>query len=293
MVFDTTYYGKEDDILSYKIIIDSCGELLEEWKKDPRFESVALTLNVGGENIIDDATFDQASFLKKVAECPECPKSACPSPERYMKAYDCDAEHIYAVTLSAELSGSYNSAVLGRSLLLEDKPGRKIHVFNSRSASIGETLIGMKIQECEEAGCSFEDVIEKVNAYIEEQHTFFVLDNLETLRKNGRLSKAKALVANALKIKPVMGSTDEGAICQLDQARGINKALVKMAQQIVEKTKDSENKILAISHCNCGERAQLLRNALQERMPAKDIVILDTAGVSSMYANDGGVIVAV
>ena len=73
VVFDTTYYGKEDDILSYKIIIDSCGELLEEWKKDPRFESVALTLNVGGENIIDDATFDQASFLKKVAEGPECP----------------------------------------------------------------------------------------------------------------------------------------------------------------------------------------------------------------------------
>ena len=106
--------------MSYKIIIDSCGELLEEWKEDPRFESVALTLNVGGENIIDDATFDQASFLKKVAECPECPKSACPSPERYMKAYDCDAEHIYAVTLSAELSGSYNSAVLGRSLLLEE-----------------------------------------------------------------------------------------------------------------------------------------------------------------------------
>lgn len=145
----------------------------------------------------------------------------------------------------------------------------------------------MKIQECEEAGCSFEEVIEKVNAYIEEQHTFFVLDNLETLRKNGRLSKVKALVANALKIKPVMGSTDEGAICQLDQARGINKALVKMAQQIVEKTKDSENKILAFQHCNCGERAQLLRNALQERMPAKDIVILDTAGVSSMYAKDG------
>ena len=209
--------------MSYKIIIDSCGELLEEWKEDPRFESVALTLNVGGENIIDDATFDQASFLKKVAACPECPKSACPSPERYMKAYDCDAEHIYAVTLSAELSGSYNSAVLGRSLLLEDKPGRKIHVFNSRSASIGETLIGMKIQECEEAGCSFEEVIEKVNAYIEEQHTFFVLDNLETLRKNGRLSKVKALVANALKIKPVM-KFGVGKLDVYQKCRGMKNA---------------------------------------------------------------------
>ena len=279
--------------MSYKIIIDSCGELLEEWKNNEHFESVALTLNVGGENIIDDETFDQADFLKKVAACPECPKSACPSPERYIRAFDCDADHIYAVTLSAELSGSYNSAVLGSNLLNEEKPGRQIHVFNSRSASVGQTLIAMKIQECEEAGYSFDKVIETVDAYIAGQHTFFVLDNLETLRKNGRLSKAKALVASALKIKPVMGSTDEGSICQLDQARGMNKALVKMAEQIVAKTQDSETKTLAISHCNCHERAVLLRNALQERMNVKDIVILDTAGVSSMYANDGGVIVAV
>ena len=279
--------------MSYKVIIDSCGELLDEWKKDEHFESVALTLNVGGESIIDDETFDQADFLKKVAASPECPKSACPSPERYMKAFDCDADHIYAVTLSAELSGSYNSAVLGRNLLEEEKPGRKIHIFNSKSASIGQTLIGMKIQECEEAGYSFEKVIETVDEYIAGQHTFFVLDNLETLRKNGRLSKVKALVASALKIKPVMGSTDEGNICQLDQARGINRALVKMAGQIAEKTQNSEEKVLAISHCNCHERAILLKNALQEKMPLKNIVVLDTAGVSSMYANDGGVIVAV
>ena len=279
--------------MSYKIVIDSCGEFLEQWKQDERFASVPLTLTVGSENIIDDETFNQADFLQKVAACPECPKSACPSRERYMRAYDCEAEHIYAVTLSSELSGSYNSALLGRDLIMEDHPDKKIHVFNSRSASIGESLIGMKIQECEEAGMSFEEVVSTVEHYIEGQHTFFILENLDTLRKNGRLSKVKALVVSALKIKPVMGSTDDGNICQLDQARGMNKALVKMAQNIVDKTKDSENKILAISHCNCRERAVLLKNALEERMPVKHIVILDTAGVSSMYANDGGVIVAV
>lgn len=279
--------------MSYKIIIDSCGEFLTEWKEDERFESVPLTLNVGGETVIDDETFDQSSFLKKVAACPDSPKSACPSPERYMKAYDCQADHIYAVTLSAELSGSYNSAVLGKNLILEEQPEKKVHVFNSKSASIGETLIGMKIQECEEAGCSFEETVEQVEAYIEEQNTFFVLDNLETLRKNGRLSGVKSLVASALKIKPVMGATPEGTICQLDQARGINKALVKMVQHIVDKTQNSENKALAISHCNCAERAELLKNALQEKLSVKRIVVLDTAGVSSMYANDGGVIVAI
>ena len=279
--------------MSYKIVIDSCGELLEQWKQDERFTSVPLTLTVGSENIIDDETFDQADFLQKVAACPECPKSACPSPESYRKAFDCDADHVYCVTLSAELSGSYNSAVLGASLLHEEKEGVQIHVFNSCSASIGETLIAMKIVQCEEAGFPFEEVISVVNKYIEEQHTFFVLENLETLRKNGRLSRVKALLATALKIKPIMGSTPEGEICQLDQARGMNKALVKMVEKIVEATENSENKILAISHCNTPKKANMLKEAIQEKMKLTDIIVLDTAGVSSMYANDGGIIVAV
>ena len=279
--------------MSYKIVIDSCGELLEQWKQDERFASVPLTLTVGSENIIDDETFNQADFLQKVAACPECPKSACPSPESYRKAFDCEAEHIYCVTLSSELSGSYNSAVLGASLLHEEKKGVQIHVFNSCSASIGQTLIAMKIVQCEDAGLPFEDVVSVVNKYIEEQHTFFVLENLETLRKNGRLSRVKALVATALKIKPIMGSTPEGTICQLDQARGMNKALVKMVDKIVVVTENRENKILAISHCNSPKKANMLKEAIQEKMKLADIVVLDTAGVSSMYANDGGIIVAV
>ena len=279
--------------MSYKIAIDSCGELLDEWKNDERIESIPLTLTVGGENIIDDATFDQKDFLKKVADCPECPKSACPSPERYMKAYECEAEHIYAVTLSAELSGSYNSAILGKNLLLEEQPEKKVHVFNSKSASGGQSLIAMKIIECEEKGLSFGEVVSEVEKYIEEMSTFFVLENLETLRKNGRLSRVKALVASALKIKPVMGSTPEGTICQLDQARGMNKAIVKMVDHIGEKGINIPEKTVAITHCNCPERAKMLEEAIREKLNPAKIVVMDTAGVSRMYANDGGVLVAV
>ncbi len=279
--------------MSYKVIIDSCGELPPTYKEDARFESVPLTLIVNDEEIIDDETFDQAAFLAKVAACPDCPKSACPSPERYRNAYDCPAEHIYAVTLSAELSGSYNSAMLGRQLLLEEQPEKKIHVFNSRSASIGETLIALKIQECEEAGMDFEEVVAQVESYIDSQTTYFVLENLETLRKNGRMSKTKALVASALNIKPVLGSTDEGTICQRDQARGINKALVKMVNLALSEATDLKEKTVAISHCNCPERAQIVKEAIQEKSDAKEVLVLDTAGVSSMYANDGGIILVI
>lgn len=208
-----------------------------------------------------------------------------------MQAYDCSAERVYAVTLSSNLSGSYNSAVLGKNLLLENRPEQKIYVFDSRSASVGETLIAMKIRECEEQGMAFEQVVETVEAYIDSQNTYFVLENLETLRKNGRLSNLKAFVASALKIKPVMGSTPEGSIVQLDQARGINKAMMKMVDYVAQRAKDSEEKVLAISHCNCPARAEIVKEAILQRVSVKDVVILDTAGVSTMYANDGGVIV--
>ena len=108
-----------------------------------------------------------------------------------MEEYHCDAEHVYAVTLSAELSGSYNSAVLGKNMYEEEYGEKDIYVFNSRSASVGETLIGLKIAECEEKGMSFQEVIETVESYIEEQHTYFVLETLDILKKNGRLKGLK------------------------------------------------------------------------------------------------------
>lgn len=279
--------------MSFKVVIDSCGELTEDMKKSGNYDSAALTLQVDDHIIVDDETFDQADFLKKVAASPNCPKSSCPSPEAYRKAFDCGADHVYAVTLSAELSGSYNSAMLGRNLFLEDHPQAKVHVFNSCSASVGETLTGLKIRECEEAGMSFEQVVDTVEAYIKEKNTWFVLESLEALRKNGRLSTVKALVANALKIKPVMAGTKEGTIIQLDQARGINRAIMRMVDHIVETTKKPEKKILAIAHCNCPARAQMVKDALVKRMKCRDVIVIDTAGVSSMYASDGGVIVVI
>lgn len=279
--------------MSYKIIVDSCGEFTERLKKDEHFVSVPLQLQVDEHIIVDDDTFNQAEFLRLVDESPNCPKSSCPSPEKYMQEYSNEAENIYAVTLSSQLSGSYNSAVLGKNLYHEEKGDKNIHVFDSRSASIGETLIALKTEECEKSGMTFSEIVKIVEEYIEGLNTYFVLESLETLRKNGRLSNLKAFVAGALNIKPVMGATKEGIICQLGQARGINKALDKMINLIVEQVKDSENKILAISHCNCRERALMVKDELLKKCKFRDVILCETAGVSSLYANNGGIIVVV
>lgn len=276
--------------MSYKIVVDSCCELPENYKNDSRFEIVPLGLEVGDYIIQDDANFNQREFLQKVAAYPLCPKSSCPSPERFREAYHYGADEVYAVTLSSHLSGSYNSAELGKSLYAEKYGDKKIHVVDSESASCGETQLVEKIIACKEAGLGFEETVKAVETFKRKMRTYFVLDNLETLRKNGRLSSVKALVASTLNIKPVMVG-NLGVIEQKGQAIGINKALAKMADCIVGDVENPEERTLMITHCNCPERAAFMRGLMEKRASYRSVLIMDTAGVSSMYANDGGVIV--
>lgn len=279
--------------MSYKIVVDSCGELTEEMKASGYFETASLSMEVGGRHIPDDETFDQKEFLRLVAQSPECPKSSCPSPQRYMEACCGQAERVYMVTISGRLSGSYNSAMLGRKLYLEEHPHKDIYVFDSRSASVGETLIARKIQECEQKDMSFQEIVDTVEDYIKGQNTYFVLETLDTLRKNGRLTGLKAIMATALHIKPVMTANEAGEIAQLTQCRGTKKALNKLVEAVVRGVTSPREKTLAISHCNCKERAESVKAMLLEKETFRDVLILNMAGISSMYAADGGIIVVV
>lgn len=278
--------------MEYRIIGDSCLDLTPEMKKEGKIKIVSLTLQVDGVDFIDDDSFDQKKFIKAVADFEGCPKSSCPSPEEYKKAFGEDEVTAFCVTLSAELSGSYNSAVLGQRLVEEEFPNKKVYVFNSRSACIGETLVALKIQECAEKGASFEEIVEQVEDYIRRRETLFVLENLETLRKNGRLTGMKAALVSVLNIKPVMMGTPEGTIEQCTIGRGTKKALKKMIEEVGNRVSDFENRVFGISHCNCPERAQYVKEEIEKRYPFKQIIIADTAGVGTLYANDGGIVIA-
>ena len=279
--------------MSYKIILDSCGELTEAMKNSGNFENIPLTLKVGEKSIIDDETFDQAAFLDLVAASSDCPKSACPSPEQYMKSYECGCDRVYVVTLSAELSGSYNSACLAEKLFKEADPYTKVYVFNSKSASAGETLIGLKIAECEESGMDYDLTVKTVEEYIEAMTTTFVLEDLTFLERNGRLTGLKKIAANLLNIVPILGATPEGTICQLDKARGMKKALSKLIDIILGYCEELKAERLVISHCCASERAVYVMEKIKERFPNITVYINDTRGVASLYAGRGGIVISV
>ena len=277
--------------MSFHIVCDSCTDLTEEDLKKGCYTLVPLTLLVDGEEIIDDETFDQADFLAKVAASKESVKSACPAPESYMEAYS-KADDIYVVTLSAELSGSYNSAVLGKNLYEEENGTKNIHVVNSRGAATTQVLIARKIYEYASQGMPFEEVVDKIEEYTTSLRTYFVLETLEVLRKNGRLSRLSATIAGALNIKPVMIGTRDGVIQKAAQARGMKKALAKMVEHMGSEGRDLTRRQFVISHCNCYERAVYVKELIKKHLHAEDVDIVDTKGVSSLYACDGGIIVS-
>ena len=277
--------------MSFHIVCDSCTDLTEEDLKKGCYTLVPLTLLVDGEEIIDDETFDQADFLAKVAASKESVKSACPAPESYMEAYS-KADDIYVVTLSAELSGSYNSAVLGKNLYEEENGTKNIHVVNSRGAATTQVLIARKLNEYASQGMPFEEVVDKIEEYTTSLRTYFVLETLEVLRKNGRLSRLSATIAGALNIKPVMIGTRDGVIQKASQARGMKKALAKMVEHMGSEGRDLTRRQFVISHCNCYERAVYVKELIKKHLHAEDVDIVDTKGVSSLCACDGGIIVS-
>lgn len=274
----------------FKLIGDSCTDVTKELKDSTSIHLVPLTIQIDDSTVVDDNSLDQSELLQKMKKSTSSPSTACPAPEAYMELFGGE-EDVYVVTLSSKLSGSYNSACVAKNMYLEDNKEKNIAVIDSLSASVGQTLVLLKVKELAEQGLSFEQVVEGAEKYRDSMATKFLLESLENLRKAGRLSTVKAFIANTLNLKPIMCSNGHGEIEKLDQARGMKKALELLINSIEKDVKDPGSKILGIAHCNCIERAIHVKEEIMKRLSFKDILIVDTAGISTVYANDGGIIV--
>ena len=278
--------------MGFKIVVDSCCDLTGQMLKDPHFVKVPLTIRSNGSSFIDNETFDQADLLWAMKQSEEAPSTACPSPQSYLDAYQGpEEEDVYVVTLSALLSGSHNSAEQARMLMEEDHPNKNVHVFNSCSASSGEVLVALKVRELAESGAPFKHVVREVEQFIYQMQTMFVLETLENLRKNGRLTRLQSVITGALKIKLLMGATPEGEICKLGQTLSMKQALSKMVDHMANDPAHA-GRTLAICHCNCLDRAFQVKAMAEQRCKFAHILILEAGGITSVYANDGGIVTA-
>ena len=277
--------------MNIKIVADSSCDLTQEMKDQMNIELVPLTLRLGDKEYIDDVNLDVEGYVRDMAKCSTSPKTSCPSPNDFVRSYRGD-ESVFVVTLSSKLSGTYNSAVLAKDLYAEEVGQKFIHVFDSLSATIAETLISLKIHELAKKNLQESEIVEKVTAYIKEMKTFFLLESLEHLAKAGRLNPLVAKVATLLSIKPIMSDDGNGNIKLYEKVNGYKRAFKRLVEVIEEEGTKLEDKVLGIAHCNCLDRALQFKEEVLKRYNFKDIVIVKMAGLSSTYADDGGLVIA-
>ena len=276
-----------------KIIVDSGCDIDKSLIVDEgcAFESVPLNLQFEDRVYVDDEYLDVNEFLEHMEASPTCVKSASPAPKLFMDKFFGE-ESVFVVTLSSKISGTYNSAMTAKRMYLEEYGRKFIHVFDSLSASVGEALVAMKIAEFAKNGLPNLEIVEHVNHYIKNMRTYFLLDRFDTLVKSGRISPYVAKLASMLNIKPICGS-DGGEIKMFEKARGYNKAVKRLIEMIRENTPDLHEKVLAISHTKCLEKALAFKDELLKAINIKDVIVTESNGLIASYANRGGFVVAV
>lgn len=280
--------------MNIQIIVDSCCDVTDALRNVLSLSLASLKITVGEHFYEDDGTIDTGVLVADMKACRTAPTTACPSPEEYA-ALMSRADASLVVTLSSKLSGSYNAACVGRDLALEESPEKKIHVFDSESASAGETRIALLLRDMIDGGMGFEEIVEKATAFIANMKTHFVLEDLGNLVKNGRISRTAGFVGTMLNLRPIMGENGHGEIIPLEKVRGTANAMRRLVELVAEETDHlpAASKLLVLSHCNCQERAMQLKKAFLERCAVfKDVIVVPTGGLSTVYANDGGIVIA-
>jgi len=279
--------------MKWGIISDSSCEYVGEHTNELTFAQVPFALNIDGQEYVDDGTMDISAMVDAMEQSAEVGHSSCPSPEAWYERF-MKVERTIAIAISSNLSGSYNSALTARSMVLEQHPEKQIFVLDSRSAGSALSLFAMKAEELIHHGKHFEDICSTLQELVVSTHTVFALSSFGNLVKNGRWNRVVGTVAGKiagkLGIWGIGGASPEGTIV----TRGMARGPVKMIESIVNDMREHDFRCghIIITHCQNSEMAQRLKARIREVWDAAQVTILPTGGLCSFYAERGGLIVA-
>ena len=275
--------------MTWKIIADSGCDFREmaNLAKDTQFESVPLTIQVENEIFVDDKQLDIDLMMEKMYASSAASKSACPSPDDYLKSFE-GADKIFVVTITGTLSGSNNSAQVAKKIFLEEHPDAQIHVIDSLSAGGEVDLLVTKLNELIRQDLSFDEVVEVISRYQEKTKLLFVLAKVDNLVKNGRLSKLLGTVVGLLNIRMVGEASQTGTLELLQKARGPKKTLASAIEELLKAGYKGGR--LIIAHRNNEKFCQQFSQLVQEKYPQAQIETVPTSGLCSFYAEEGGIL---
>lgn len=276
--------------MGWIIVSDSSCDIrtIEDLSPGVAFSLVPFKIVIGSREYIDLPTLDVPDMLRAMTEYAGASTSACPSPGEWAAQFE-RAEHVIALTISSNLSGSYNAAVAARDLVLEAHPDKKIFVLDTLSdsgalagaAQLANRLIG--------EGMAFEDICARLRAFNDAGHILFALASFENLVKNGRVSRVVGFVAGKLHMRALGRRTKDGKIDFFYKTRGQSRVLARMLEEMADTGYDGARPVF-ISHCMNPEAAQWLRDEIASRWPNAPIQVIPCAGLCSFYAQEQGII---
>lgn len=272
--------------MKIKIVADSSADL--RTTEDGSLVSVPLKIMTDDKEYVDDDKLDVEMMTNELASYRGKSGSACPGVGDWLEAFG-DADWVFAVTITSNLSGSYNSAKVAKETYEEENPGKKVFVFDSLSAGPELKLIVEKIQELLAKGKEFEEVCKHVLEYMKSTFLVFSLKSLTNLANNGRVSPAVAKIAGILGIQVVGIASEVGTLEQKEKARGEKKAILTVWKQI--KALGYKGGKIRIDHCFNKEAVSQLVDMIKNEFKHADIKIGTTGGLCSFYAEQGGMLV--
>ena len=273
--------------MSYVIVSDSSSNIFS--LAGANYTTVPMKV-VGAKEYVDTPELDLAGMVADLKEFKGKSGSSCPNVQEWLDAFG-DADEVYCVTISRNLSGSYNSAKQAIDTYLEENPGKKAYVFDSFSAGPEMAMIAEKIAEYAAAGSDYDTVVTKVEEYQDNVHTLFCLESLTNLARNGRVNPAVAKIAGVLGIR-VIGDANNGQITPIHKVRGHKKAM----QTIVEMMEERgfyDGALIRVAACFAESQANDLKALVLDKWPNTRFVIESTRGLCSFYAEVGGLMIGI
>ncbi len=275
--------------MKHIIISDSSCNIhtLTNTADDSAFACVPLKIRIGEKEFTDNALLNTSEMLWEMYAYKGKSSSSCPSPEEWAEQFK-RADEVFALTITSSLSGSYNSAMTARTMVLEEQPDKKICIIDTLSTGPEMMLLIEKLNEYFKEGLDFDTICDKIRIYQQHTHLIFHLESLDNLVKNGRTSKLIAKMADVLNIHIVGCASREGTLEVLHKCRGANRSYSSMLKEMIQNGY-SNGKVI-ISHCENEAGAKLLKSKIEAAYETPDIRILPTGGLCSFYAERKGIL---
>ena len=274
------------DINKINIVADSSSDMAV-FSEIP-FCSAPLKIITANKEYIDNENLNVEAMVDDLLKYSGKSSTACPSPDDWLTAFG-DSEYVFCVTITSNLSGSYNSACTAKGLYEEQYPDRKVYVVDSLSTGPEMQLIIEKIAVLINDGKEFDDICKYITEYCKHTGLLFMLESMKNLANNGRVSPLVAKAAGLLGIRVVGRASDQGTLEVIEKCRGEKKALPAIVENM-RKLGFNGGKVI-INHCFNPEAAKKLKNLILEKFENANIIIGKCRGLCSFYAEKGGMLI--